>query len=186
MKRWLGQLMAMGALAAVLSACGAATSSTGNSTTSNPYGAASTPQASASPVPSASASQAPAPKPVGSALGVRTTGLGSILVDSRGLSLYLFEADRGATSVCYGSCAKFWPPLLTKGSPVAVAGANQMLLGTTRRSDGTIEVTYAGHPLYFYVGDRRPGDTTGEGLNAFGGGWDVLAPNGAKIEGGDS
>ena len=117
---------------------------------------------------------------------MRATKLGNILVDGRGLSLYLFEADRGSTSVCDGQCARFWPPLLTNGSPVAVAGANSMLLGTTSRSDGTLEVTYAGHPLYFYVGDRRPGDTTGEGINAFGGGWDVLAPNGNKIEGGDS
>jgi predicted lipoprotein with Yx(FWY)xxD motif len=126
------------------------------------------------------------PAAVGVPVGLRMTRLGTIVVDGRGLSLYLFEADKGSTSVCYGSCAQNWPPLLTHGSPVASGGAASALLGTTARSDGTTQVTYAGHPLYFFVGDHKAGDTTGEGIEAFGGGWDVLAPNGNKIEGGNS
>lgn len=125
----------------------------------------------------------------GSALGasggtlVKTgkTGLGRILVDTRGHSLYLFEKDKGTSSACYGACAKFWPPLLTAAKPVAGAGARASLLGTTKRRDGKLQVTYRGHPLYLFVQDTKAGMTTGEDSHAFGGGWYVLAPSGVKI-----
>jgi predicted lipoprotein with Yx(FWY)xxD motif len=115
---------------------------------------------------------------------VRThsSSLGRILVDAQGRTLYLFERDKGRRSACYGQCAKFWPPLLTTGKPAAVAGARASLLGTTRRSNGTKQVTYAGHPLYRFAEDMKPGQTKGEGLTFFGGGWDVLSPAGKKIE----
>ncbi len=120
------------------------------------------------------------------AVGVARSRLGRILVDGRGRTLYLFEKDKSMASTCYGACAGIWPPLTTAGKPHAVQGALAARLGTTRRSDGKLEVTYNGHPLYRYVGDTQPGDTKGQGLNQFGGGWDVLSPKGTKIEGGGS
>jgi predicted lipoprotein with Yx(FWY)xxD motif len=107
--------------------------------------------------------------------------LGKILVDGNGRTLYLFEADKGTSSTCYGSCAAYWPPLLTGGAPVAGAGANSSLLGTTNRTDGTTEVTYAGHPLYYVVTDHNPGDATGQAVNNFGAAWYVVGVDGNKI-----
>ena len=113
------------------------------------------------------------------------TALGRIVVDGRGRTLYLFEKDRRGRSACSGACATYWPPLLTHGKAVATGGAKQSLVGMIRRADGTRQVTYAGHPLYSFALDTRRGQTKGEGLNDFGGGWDALAPSGKKIEGGD-
>ena len=180
----------------ILTACGgAATAGT------NPGAVASTtqvpspiPTASPSPVPTSTPTPIPptsaptpsaAPAAPGSAVNVRQTSLGQVLVDARGMTLYLFEADNGTTSACYSTCAQNWPPLHTKGTPVGGSGTMAALLGTTARKDGTAQVTYNGHPLYFFVGDSKPGDTHGEGINAFGGGWDVVSPAGAKIEGGN-
>jgi predicted lipoprotein with Yx(FWY)xxD motif len=112
---------------------------------------------------------------------VRQTSLGQILVDGRGMTLYLFGADTTSASACYGDCAQNWPPLHTKGAPVGGGGTMQGLLATTMRKDGTAQVTYNGHPLYFFGGDSMPGDTHGEGLNAFGGHWNVVSPSGTKI-----
>jgi predicted lipoprotein with Yx(FWY)xxD motif len=121
----------------------------------------------------------------GSTQGVRLhiakTHLGRILVDSKGITLYDFPPDKGKTSVCYGACAALWPPLITHGKPVAGKGVRASLLGTTRRKDGKREVTYGGHPLYYFVQDRKPGQTTGQGLNQFGGPWWVLSPSGKEI-----
>ncbi len=102
--------------------------------------------------------------------------LGRILVDSQGLTLYDFHKDRGGKSACYGACAKIWPPLTTSGTPQAAGGAQQSLLGTSPRSDGTTQVIYGGHPLYTYVGDRKPGEATGNGITEFGGSWHALHP----------
>lgn len=107
--------------------------------------------------------------------------LGTILVDGSGKTLYLFAADTGTTSTCYGQCATYWPPLLTNGAPQAGTGVNASLLGTTKRTDGTEEVTYAGHPLYFVVTDHNPGDATGQAVNNFGGPWYVVGPSGSKV-----
>ena len=112
---------------------------------------------------------------------VASTGLGKILVGSNGLTLYLFEADKGATSNCSGACAAAWPPLVTNGKPTAGGGVNASLLGTTTRSDGTTQVTYNGHPLYRFASDTKPGDTTGQGVNGFGALWYVLSPAGGSI-----
>ena len=112
---------------------------------------------------------------------VARTPLGRILVDSRGIALYDFVKDKGNVSACYGACAALWPPLLTHGKPVAGPGVRAALLGTTSRKDGKLEVTYAGHPLYYFVSDRRPGQTTGQGVNQFGGPWWVLSPAGKEI-----
>jgi len=115
-------------------------------------------------------------------VAVGKTNLGRILVDARGRSLYLFEQDKGMASTCYGACASIWPPLTVSGSPKAADGIAASKLGTTRRKDGKAEVTYNGHPLYYYAGDQKPGDTTGEGLNQFGAPWDVLSTSGKGID----
>jgi predicted lipoprotein with Yx(FWY)xxD motif len=116
-------------------------------------------------------------------IGVRSSALGQILVDGRGRTVYLFEADKGTASTCYDACAGVWPPVVTSAAPVAGPGINQGLLATTRRKDGSLEVVYNGHPLYYFASDTQAGDTTGQGLNSFGAGWDVLSPAGTKIEG---
>ena len=120
----------------------------------------------------------------GASVGTTRTALGRIAVDAQGRSLYLFEIDKRGHSACSGLCTSYWPPLITKGKPVALAGIKRSLLGTIRRSDGRLQVTLAGHPLYRFSGDSKRGQTTGEGLQDFGGGWDVLTPSGKKIEGG--
>jgi predicted lipoprotein with Yx(FWY)xxD motif len=112
---------------------------------------------------------------------VANAKLGKILVDGNGRTLYDFPIDRGTKSVCYGACASLWPPYLTKGAPKAGPGARATLIGTTRRRDGATEVTYAGHPLYYYAPDRSRGQITGQALNQFGAPWYVLTPAGAEI-----
>ncbi len=129
-------------------------------------------------VASASSSSAGA----GTKVAVANSKLGRILVDRRGRTLYLFEKDKNGKSACYRACASYWPPLLTRGKPVAGKGVKAKLLGVTRRKNGTRQVTYAGHPLYRYVADSKAGQTTGEGSTQFGAGWDVVAPSGKKIE----
>jgi predicted lipoprotein with Yx(FWY)xxD motif len=110
--------------------------------------------------------------------------LGTMLVDGRGRTLYLFQADKGTTSTCDGACASVWPPLTTAGSPIAGAGVSASKLGTTTRGDGTTEVTYNGHPLYTYAGDSAPGQTTGQGSDDFGAEWYAVWAAGTPIESG--
>jgi predicted lipoprotein with Yx(FWY)xxD motif len=127
-----------------------------------------------------SASPSPSPAGTGTKVAIANNGkLGQILVDDKGMTLYLFVKDTGTSSTCYDQCAQFWPPLLTSGTPQAGTGANQSLLGTTTRTDGKVEVTYAGHPLYYFLNDKAPGDITGQGVNGFGDLWWVLTPAGA-------
>jgi predicted lipoprotein with Yx(FWY)xxD motif len=109
------------------------------------------------------------------------SGLGQVLVDGRGRTLYLFLKDIAGKSACNQLCARYWPPLITSGRPVAKSGAKSSLLGTVRRADGRLQVTYKHHPLYTFVQDTRKGQTTGEGLDEFGGKWYVLSPAGAKV-----
>jgi predicted lipoprotein with Yx(FWY)xxD motif len=108
--------------------------------------------------------------------------LGTFLVGAKGMTLYLFEADKTSRSTCSGQCAMFWPPLLTSGRPKASGKAKAKLLGTTKRSDGKRQVTYKGHPLYYFVQDKKAGDTLGQDFLGFGAKWYVLAPNGKKID----
>ena len=115
-------------------------------------------------------------------VSVSDSKLGKILVDGSGRSLYLFEADRGTASTCYDACATLWPPLLTTAAPTAGTGAQAGLLGTTTRKDGGIEVTYHGHPLYYWAGDKKPGDVTGQGLDNYGGAWYVVDAGGNKVD----
>jgi predicted lipoprotein with Yx(FWY)xxD motif len=114
-------------------------------------------------------------------VGVATTGLGQILVDSQGRTLYLFQKDTGTTSACTGACATAWPPLRATGQPMIGNGADAALLGTTPRSDGGPQITYNGHPVYLFIKDQKSGDTNGEGVNAFGASWFALSPTGNQI-----
>jgi predicted lipoprotein with Yx(FWY)xxD motif len=107
-----------------------------------------------------------------------------VLTDATGRSVYLFESDTGTSSTCYGDCAGLWPPVTMSGSPTGRAPVQAALLGSTPRRNGGTQVTYAGHPLYYYASDQGPGDTMGQGLQSFGGGWDLLKPSGEKAESG--
>jgi predicted lipoprotein with Yx(FWY)xxD motif len=115
-------------------------------------------------------------------VSVSKSDLGSILVDSSGRTLYLFEKDKPGRSACSGKCAAAWPPLTAAGTPTAGEGISSKLLGTTKRGDGKLEVTYAGHPLYLYAGDHKAGDTAGQGLDQFGAEWYALDARGRKVE----
>jgi predicted lipoprotein with Yx(FWY)xxD motif len=110
------------------------------------------------------------------------TSLGPILVNSNGHTLYLFEKDRNGKSACSGQCAVFWPPVITSAKPGATSGARASLIGTTRRADGRLQVTYNHHPLYTFAKDTKAGQTSGEGVNAFGAVWDAISSAGAKIQ----
>jgi predicted lipoprotein with Yx(FWY)xxD motif len=165
-------LAGLAAIAVTVAGCGSSSSTTStkspSSSAAGPYGAA----------PESTSTAASG----GSAVDVATSKLGKILVDSKGLTLYLFAADTGTSSTCSGACAAAWPPLITKGKPTAGSGVKASLLGTTKRSDGTLEVTYAGHPLYTYAGDTGPGQTTGQALPQFGAPWYVVGADGKAIK----
>ena len=128
--------------------------------------------ASATPTPSGAQSSGPAIVNVS-----QNAALGSFLVDSKGMTLYLYTVDTPNTSNCYGPSAVAWPPLLTTGAPVAGTGVTASMLGTTTRTDGTTQVTYNGWPLYYFATDKVPGDTTGENVQNV---WFVITPAGAK------
>jgi predicted lipoprotein with Yx(FWY)xxD motif len=154
----------LAALALTLTACG-----TGGSSA---YGAGGYGAAPATPSPAGMAAT----------VDLHDSSLGKIIVDAQGRTLYLFEADKGGKSNCDGSCATVWPPLLSKGAPQADMGASGNLLGTTTRGDGTTQVTYGGHPLYYFAGDKAPGDVTGQDIDQFGAKWYVVGTNGKKID----
>lgn len=107
------------------------------------------------------------------------------LVDAKGRTLYLFEADKTSKSTCNGACAQDWPPATTSGRPKAGHGARAALLKTSKRSDGGTQVTYGGHPVYRYIGDAKAGQTNGEGISAFGAKWYMLNAAGKKIDNDD-
>jgi predicted lipoprotein with Yx(FWY)xxD motif len=131
-----------------------------------------------------SASSAPAAaggSPSVSAVDVRTAQGSTFLTDHAGRALYLWVPDTSMASKCSGACANAWPPLTAKGAPTAGPGATAGELGTISRSDGTKQVTYAGHPLYYFAGDSGAGQTNGEGSKAFGAPWYLVAPSGQQI-----
>jgi len=119
---------------------------------------------------------------LGARVALGKTALGRVLVDARGRTLYLFEKDAHGRSACYGACAAYWPPLVSAAKPRPGSGVRASLLGLTKRKDGKRQVTYAGHPLYTYVGDTKARQTTGEGLTDFGGTWDAVAASGRSVE----
>jgi predicted lipoprotein with Yx(FWY)xxD motif len=199
--------LSIGALALlavlVIAGCGGGSGSS-SATTSEPEPASTTtesesttetaaaPEGSESPAEPKEAAAAEKPAAAGGAttagvVNVTNTGdLGEVIVDSKGMTLYDFHKDKGTTSSCYGACAEAWPPLLTSGKPKAMGGAEASLLGTTKRKDGTVQVTYSGHPLYGFVEDKKPGETNGNDVTAFGAEWYALEPNGEEPDDDDS
>src|SRR3954467_3430325 len=125
----------------------------------------------------ATAAFATASKPT---VSLRKTSVGRVLVAAHGRTVYLFTADKGSKSACYGQCAAVWPPLLA-GKPTAGAGLRASKLGVTKRKDGKLQVTYGGHPLYYFAPDKKAGDVNGQGVVHFGGGWWLESAAGAKI-----
>jgi predicted lipoprotein with Yx(FWY)xxD motif len=166
--------------------CAGCASSSGNGSagaypaTSNAatQSAARTSSSSGYAAPSGSASAASA----ATTIGTVHTALGTVLVAGpKRLTVYMFAADKGSKSSCSGECAQVWPPVTTTGSPRVAGGAQASDLGTASRSGGVKQVTYKGHPLYYYVGDQRSGATTGQGIDSFGAPWYVLSPAGKVI-----
>jgi predicted lipoprotein with Yx(FWY)xxD motif len=171
--RSLGVAAAAASAIALLAGCASSSGSKTGSTSAAT--ATSTPTQS-----TAAATTAAAP---GVTVQTKKGKLGPILAAGpKRLTVYLFEADKGAASACTGACAKAWPPVTTGGAPVAAVGAVSADLGTIARADGTKQVTYKGHPLYFFAKDGDAGDAYGEGAKAFGAGWYVLRPNGSKVD----
>jgi predicted lipoprotein with Yx(FWY)xxD motif len=166
LRRGTASAAGLAALTLALAACGASGSSYGGGS----YGAA----------PAAPAS--PSAAGIAATVDLHASSLGQILVDAQGRTLYLFEADKGGKSVCDGPCATIWPPLLSTGAPQASMGATTSLIGTTTRTDGGTQVTYAGHPLYYFAGDKAAGDVTGQDIDQFGAKWYVIGKDGKKID----
>jgi len=169
--------LAIGAtLAIALAGCG----SSGGGSTGSAAGSGGglyddSPSAAAATTASTSTANGPA------TIAAKKTSLGTILVDGQGRTLYLWDADTGSMSTCSGACAQAWPPVLTRGAPSAGSGVQASLLGTTKRADGTTEVTYHGHPLYTFAGDQHAGDTSGQGSDGFGAPWWVVSPAGQAV-----
>lgn len=152
--------LAVAAVALVVAACGGSSS---GSSASN------------------AAASGAAPTSNGTSVATASGADGKYLVGSTGRALYLWVADPGGKSVCAGACAKFWPPLLTKTAPTAAGGVTAAQLGTITRSNGSMQVTYNGHPLYYFALDKGKGSIAGQGNNGFGAKWWLVAPSGAAI-----
>ena len=164
-----GAAVAALAVAVSVAACG-------SSSNSSPASSGSPPPASASSGASTSSGASAA-----ASIGTAKTSAGTFLVGASGRAIYLWVADSNGKSNCSGACASAWPPVLTKGSPVAGTGVSASDLGTIARSDGAEQVTYDGHPLYYFAGDPRSGTTHGQGSDGFGAKWWLVAPSGAAI-----
>jgi predicted lipoprotein with Yx(FWY)xxD motif len=179
MKNW----MATAALAAGIALAATACSSSGSGSTAAPAASSATAQASTPAAPAGSSASA---SPGGTAamikLGAVSGVPGKFLVDAQGRTLYLFEADKSGTSTCDGACAAAWPPVTVTGSPHAASGVDPMLLGTVKRDDGTMQLTYNKHPLYYFAADTAAGDDHGQGSKEFGAGWYVVNAQGSKID----
>jgi predicted lipoprotein with Yx(FWY)xxD motif len=147
----------------------AATATGGTAAGGNPYGHVAAPAGAAAPAGTAAS------------LKVATSALGSFLTDGTGRTVYLFTRDSGTTSSCASGCASVWPPVTTSTHIQVGGGASASLLGTSQRAGGQTQVTYNGHPLYYFVGDAQPGQTNGEGLNEFGGLWYAISPSGMQV-----
>jgi predicted lipoprotein with Yx(FWY)xxD motif len=132
---------------------------------------------------SAASSAPPSTSASSRTVDLANSSLGPILIDSQGRTLYLWQADTGAKSTCTGACASAWPPLVTTGQPSAGSGVTTSLLGTTKRANGTEQVTYNGHPLYRFEGDTASRQTNGQGSTGFGALWYVLSPRGNPLTG---
>jgi predicted lipoprotein with Yx(FWY)xxD motif len=175
MKLMKSQLRVLSALvtgAILLTACGAPAA------TATPVPTAM-PAATAAPTAAAPAGADAMPIPDSAQVMVADSKLGQILVDDKGMVLYMYTKDTDGTSVCYDKCATAWPPLLTKNPATAGQGADASLLGTTTRKDGSLQVTYKAMPLYYYAKDKAPGDTTGQDVGKV---WYVVDATGKVIK----
>jgi predicted lipoprotein with Yx(FWY)xxD motif len=179
----------MAVTAALIAGCGSSSSSSSSApagTSSAPAATASTPAATSSSTTSSSTTSNAASGGAAT-IGTKKAKVGDekqTILESgpKELTVYQFDADKGSKSSCYGACAKYWPPVVTTGKPGTDGGANASMLGTTKRKDGTLQVTYNGRPLYYFLKDKDDEDTYGEGLKNFGAGWYVMRPNGKDID----
>ena len=130
---------------------------------------------------SASSAALASPHAARPTLTVGPSSFGRVLFDGRGFVLYAFTRDPRGKSVCTGACAKAWPPYVVKTRLRAASGVKARLLGTTRRADGSRQVTYAGRALYYYVGDRSKGQILCQNVTEFGGVWLVIRPSGRLV-----
>ena len=182
MKRMIHAVALLAVLGVVVAGCGGGDSTSGGGeSASNGYGGGKSASAYGS---NEETTSAASPEKTGAAvvsLG-NAEDLGMVLVDSEGMTVYDFHKDKGTTPSCYGACAEAWPPLLTEAEPQVGNGATASMLGTTKRKDGTTQVTYAGHPLYTFVEDKKPGEANGNDITAFGGEWYALQGNGEEPE----
>ena len=183
----LALLAVLGAMALAVAGCGGGGSSTSDSSNAgSKESAASESSSGAGNRYGGSENESAGSETAGaeSGAGVVSLGnvqkLGMVLVDSDGMTLYDFHKDKGTTSSCYGPCAEGWPPMLTEGEPTVGNGASSSKLGTTERKDGTTQVTYAGHPLYTFVADKKPGEANGNDVSAFGAQWYALKGSGEE------
>ena len=176
-----GVIGAVGIGLAAVAAC-----SSGSSTTTSSSAATSPASRAAASPPT---TQASSPATTGQASGTATVSIASIsgipgkaLVGSNGRTLYLFQADKNGTSACSGACAAAWPPVTVTGTPRAGGGVNQALVGTIKRPDGTMQLIYNGHPLYYFTADTAAGTAHGQAVKAFGAEWYVVNASGSKID----
>ena len=155
------------AAAATVAACGSAASSTAAAPAASPAGASS--------------SSAGAGSSGGTVIETATSSAGTFLTNGSGRAVYLWAKDTGDMSNCNGACAGAWPPVTTTATATASGGAKASDIGTITRSDGTKQVTYDGHPLYYFAGDSGPGTASGQGSDAFGARWWLVAPTGSDV-----
>jgi predicted lipoprotein with Yx(FWY)xxD motif len=172
-KRTIYALCLIGVIATAIAGCGGSGDST---SASGGSGSGSQQVSNAEDIP-----------PIATVSAVKVGNLGKVLVDSEGRTLYVFHKDKRSlysakSSACYGACAETWPPLLTGGETEAEKGASPTKLSTLKRKDGSLQVTYYGHPLYTYVEDKKPGEGNGNGVTAFGGEWYALGPENREPE----
>ena len=118
---------------------------------------------------------------VGATVGLRTTSIGAVLVNSKGRTLYMFAKDKSGKSSCTATCAKYWPPALAPSKPTAGAGLKAALLGSMKRADGRKQLTYNHHPLYGFTVDKQAGQTNGQGASAFGARWWAVSASGKPV-----
>ncbi|WP_198145372.1 hypothetical protein [Frankia sp. EAN1pec] len=174
-------VLSLGVTSLVLVACGS------NGESGAAAGSATTATTSSAPAPSPTSTPASGGGTTSgpaATLDVSTSQFGTILVDGGGRTLYLFEADRGSASVCSQDCATAWPPYVVSQVPEAGSEVTASEIGTTTRVDGTLQVTYHGHPLYYFAKDTTAGAVMGQGIDKFGGKWFAVGPDGNPIEGG--
>jgi predicted lipoprotein with Yx(FWY)xxD motif len=178
----------LGASALLAAGCGSSKSPNASSTSSASSSAAQSGAGAtgsgATGSGAAGSSAAGSSSAAGTIVTVKHAGkLGTILAAGpERMTVYLFEADKGPSSKCSGACAGAWPPVTTSGAPVIAGGAVAADLGTIKRQDGTTQITYKGHPLYYFVKDKDSGDAYGQGVNGFGASWYVLSAQGAKVD----